>query len=569
MRTSDNCDAFVNLGNINNSYMQIEFGSLGIPSDSVITGGNITFEYADEKDTFTNQRLYCFNGTDGVLTAYPPIQTSDYTVTYELNTSCYTPVSRANDIQVRFGTFFSADFGQLNFDYVSVNVSVADKKEVNITIFNSTGEKAGSAIKIYNSTDDLIISGSDEVVVNLTIYQNYTIELSEQIDSENLTVQIVDLNITGDLNLTTQTVENYSSSLPSGYNRITSVFALNDTGLTYSYATIFIPNSTFIITKLFHCNNAWDFTEGDCDVGGWDVNETTDFNAKSNASHTFFNVTSFDGFGGGGSVWLEVELILPPGDTFVERYGVFDVNATVFCRGGACTDVFGTVRYNHSTKYPDLRVNTTYDDKPLFVNESSPLARKPCPTNSLDQDEYCNITWKVNATGALDSGWELGVLFNSTDTEIVENNTDNVTLTIVPCLEEITIQFSDIGFATLYPNSVGNPATENPNEYFNVTNSGTCTSNLWIKSTDLVDITNDTNTIGYSNISFNNVTDDFSSSYRMSDSYSIGNSSFKKDVSGNTNATTYFFLDLPPSYAEDYQGNITFCVNSSVRGTLC
>lgn len=449
------------------------------------------------------------------------------------------------------------------------NLTTTTTETINISVFNSTGDQTGTGIKIYNSSEELVGSGTDEVVTELYQYHNYTLEINEDVDGDFLTVKIVDLNISESFNIQSQTALSYTEALPPGYNKVSSVIAFNDTGLTYSYATIYIPNESFIFTDVFHCSDAWNYTEGDCDDGGWEVADISTYNAKSNASHTFFNVTTFDGYGGGGSVWLEVELILPPGDTFVEQYATFDVNATVFCRGGDCSDVFGTARYNSSSELPNIGVNETYGDEPIFINETSPQVTKPCVTNTLSDGEYCNVTWVLNATGALDGIIIFGVLFNSSDTEIVWNHTTNVTLTIVPCLEEITVHFSDIGFGTILPSSVGNPATQNPDDIFNVTNTGTCTSNIWIKSTNLVDVDATWNVIHYSNISFNNVTDDFASSARIGGTYQADNSTFKKDVPGDTNVTAYFFLDLPPSYSGDYSGNISFCLNSSVRGTLC
>jgi hypothetical protein len=449
------------------------------------------------------------------------------------------------------------------------NLTTTTTEAINISVFNSTGDPTGTGIKIYNSSDELVGSGTAEMVTELYQYQNYTLELNEDVDGDFLTIKVVDLNITGSFNIQSQTAPSYTETLPSGYNKISSVIAFNDTGLTYSYTTIYIPNESFTFTDVFHCNDAWNYTEGDCDDDGWEVADISAYNAKSNASHTFFNVTTFDGYGGGGEVWLEVELILPPGDTFVEQYATFNVNATVFCRGGDCSNVFGTARYNSSSDLPNIGVNTTYGDEPIFVNESSPQVTKACPTNTLSDGEYCNVTWVLNATGMLDGIIIFGVLFNSSDAAITWNHTANVTLTIVPCIEEITVHFSDIGFGTIFPNSVGNPAIQNPDDIFNVTNSGTCTSNVWIKSTNLVDVDATWNVIQYSNISFNNVTDDFASSARIGDSYQADNSTFKKDVPEGTNVTAYFFLDLPPSYSGDYSGNISFCLNSSARRTLC
>jgi hypothetical protein len=321
------------------------------------------------------------------------------------------------------------------------------------------------------------------------------------------------------------------------------------------------------VKYIMHCDGAWNYSNSSCDpVGSWVLNNPSFYSAKSNSTHIYFNVTSFDAYSGGGVAWLEVNLTLPPGDTFVERYNIYDVNATVFCRGANCRDVYGTVQYNGSSTYPIEGVNETYGDLPFFVNETLASAQKPCPGGTLKQNDYCNITWKINATGALDESWKIGVQFNSSDNRILDNHTDNVTITILSCIEEITINYDGVDFGTVLPTSYGNPATLNPTNQYNVTNTGTCTSNLWIKSSNF---TKDSDSIMYSNLTFNNVTNDYASAFRASNDYNIGNATFKRDMTPDTNATGYFFLDVPSIWSGDYEGNITFCMNTSERGTLC
>jgi hypothetical protein len=260
---------------------------------------------------------------------------------------------------------------------------------------------------------------------------------------------------------------------------------------------------------------------------------------------------------------LEVELVSPPGNTIVDDYVNFTVNATVYCRDGKCGDVYGTLRYNLTSPNPDTPVNTTFDDEPFFINETPAYALKTC-MNNMQQDDSCSVSWIVNATRAY-SEWKVGVLFNSSYPGL-DNNTENITITIVPCIEEMGLQFSNVSFGSIMPSSDGNDAVGNSNNDYNITNSGSCVSNVWIKASDLV---NDTDAITYANISFNNVTNNYGSSYRITDDYLSGNSTLKMNVPGSTNVTSYYFLDVPAIYAKKYSGNITVCLNSTEYVGLC
>jgi hypothetical protein len=287
------------------------------------------------------------------------------------------------------------------------------------------------------------------------------------------------------------------------------------------------------------------------------ANDTSD-NWNSSCTEPFSYITTPVGY-------LEVELVTPPGNTIVEVYKNFTVNATVYCKEGDCGDIYGTVRYNLTSANPDTPVNITYGDEPFFVNETPAYALKLC-SNNMQQDDFCNVTWNINATGIPDSEWKIGVLFNSSYFTLPKNHTNNITITIVSCIEELTLPFSNVGFGSLFPSTEGNQALENANNKYNVTNSGSCISDIWIKASDLV---NGTNEILYNNISFNNVTNSYSNSYRISNNYSSQNSSLKLDVPGSTNATSYYFLDVPAIYAGNYTGNLIFCLNSSAYPSLC
>jgi hypothetical protein len=262
--------------------------------------------------------------------------------------------------------------------------------------------------------------------------------------------------------------------------------------------------------------------------------------------------------------YLEVQLVTPPSALTVDQNSTFVVNASVYCRGGNCGTVNGTVRYNGTT-YPDTPINVTDYDKPFFVNESSPVASKACSTNPLnDADEFCNISWVINATGDYTNAWKVGVKFNSTTTGSVDNHTDNSTITIIPCTETIVLLWNKtLNFTNVNPNTINNSAPDNNNNLYNITNNGTCSLKIWIKGTNLQSATYNS-VIPVGNLSWNTTE---VTQTRLNTTYTLLDSL----LNPVTNITTYYWLDVPPTYAANYNGNITICSNDTQgrTGTVC
>jgi hypothetical protein len=260
-------------------------------------------------------------------------------------------------------------------------------------------------------------------------------------------------------------------------------------------------------------------------------------------------------------IYLEVRLVLPDPSktTYVTQNQTFIVNSTVFCRRGNCGNVSGILRYNLTSSFPDTSINTSEGEKPFFVQEPPypSNATKYCPSNPLTQDEFCNLTWVVNATGDLDTGWKMGVFFESNNQNVHENHTDNATIYITSCTEGVSLSWDSIDFGSLTPSTDYNPAPNNEQKFYNVTNTGTCTLNLWIRGADLQNITYNS-IIKVGNLSWSN----YSSSYiefhqNMSYSYVLLNSSLPP----GENLTTYYWLSIPPVYAGYYVGSVYVCGN--------
>ncbi|MEM7825374.1 MAG: hypothetical protein QW412_00760 [Candidatus Aenigmatarchaeota archaeon] len=279
-----------------------------------------------------------------------------------------------------------------------------------------------------------------------------------------------------------------------------------------------------------------------------------DTNNYWNASEIFSYITSNLG-------WLEVNLQFPLSYNIAQNKS-FLLNATVFCRNGSCGDVFGTPYYNLSSSFPDTQVNTSEGDRPFYVQEPPypSQATKVCLTNPLEENEFCNLTWIINATGEVESSWKLGVLFNSSFQ--VRNHTINSTVTITLIIESISFSFDHIDFGVLIPNTKAenNPAPGNTYNYYNITNTGTCELQLWIKGTDLINSTFNS-FISVGNLSWSNSTNVYDEGlvYPLTYSYKLLYSSLLPSF----NATTYYWLSVPSVYAGVYRGTITVCGNCS------
>ncbi|MEM7825069.1 MAG: hypothetical protein QXO27_03810 [Candidatus Aenigmatarchaeota archaeon] len=253
--------------------------------------------------------------------------------------------------------------------------------------------------------------------------------------------------------------------------------------------------------------------------------------------------------------YLEVELVLPSTEepnNVVQNF-TFLVNATVFCRNAYCGNVYGTLMYNLTSPYPDTVINTTYGDKPLFVNETPALAIKACPNNPLNANDFCNLTWIVNASGEINNDWKIGVYFNSSYPEVQPNVTENATLSIVSCTIDFNLSWSSIEFGELNPNTYNNSAPGNAkNEYNLSVNSGSCNIDFYIRGTDLINETYGW-IIKVGNISWSNISNDINNGYfPLKDTNSV----IKLNVLQNTNVTTWYWINVPPVYAGTYNGTI-------------
>ena len=515
-----------------------------------------------------------FAGTDVLHSIYwqDDVALSGYIFSFDNGTGTF-----ANDSFIEFsGTGWSNVTKSINFtagatigwrvfaNDTSNNVGASEiyiynatiAKQFNITIYNSSSLQDNNVtISVLSADESLTVaSGSGNVTTFLNLGQNYTLSIAKSLPENNLTAKIVNLNVTGDLNITSQIINSYIGLQPDSFSVATTVFAFNDSGLSYEYATVYIPNGGKNINRILHCTD-WNFTSGNCtDSANWTVNATSDYAMQQNSTHFWFNTSEFDGYGG-GSVYLEVALVAPDPLvlTNVIQNQTFTVNATVYCRGGDCGNVSGTLRYNHTSVNPDTPMNTTQGDQPFYINETPAYSTKNCATTPLLQDQFCNITWVVNATDPTLSSWKIGVNFSSNDTSISSNYTDNATVSVVPCIADVTLSWHSVTFPEpTIPSPIPYGAIGNADYQYNITvNQGSCNTDLYIKGADF-----ENQTFGYSfgigNLTWSNTSNSYDTSYNMTASYEP----LMLNVPEITNVTTWYWLNVPPVFAANYNSTV-------------
>lgn len=329
---------------------------------------------------------------------------------------------------------------------------------------------------------------------------------------------------------------------------------------TYDYNSSLPLNYTVIDENLDKCwynlDNGDNNTLTDC--------QNTTFNVSEGA-HTLYLFAN-DTFGNINNTvnvnfsieipktgMLEVELKMPVPEftTNVIQNKTFVINATIYCRNGLCGNVNGTARYNLTSSGPDTPINITEGDVPLYIAEIPASATKSCPAE-LGKDEYCNLSWIVNATGSLNSDWNVDVDFQSNLSEIQDNDTTDANVYITSCTVDFTLHWSIINFGALNPSTTSNSAPGNPGSEYNISvNPGSCSLDLYIRGTDMTNSSLD-NIIGVGNLTWSNVTNSYDESFSMTATDSV----IKKAVPSGTNVTTWYWINVPPVYAGHYNSTI-------------
>jgi hypothetical protein len=484
--------------------------------------------------------FFYLSGSDVQHAMSPTGEMRSYLTVWRSGTPYASSQMRRNDIKV--------DYFTAALDYTTSSV-----KKINITVTNASGDTVSNTeIWVYNQNNELVaqktISEGDSKVENkLSQNYNYTIITKSPADENYLVSKIVNINISADREINPQIVDNYTGELPSSISYIYSIYAIDDSGLKFEYSSLQFPLEDGDVPDfVVHCKD-WDFDAGDCN--SWEVNASSDYGMQNNSTHMWFNVTHFQGQGGGTQGWLEVTLNVPPDDTVIPHERNFTVNATAICRDFNCGDVSGTGLYNGSVITDASRAT------PFYTFDTQ---LQGCSTNPLSKDEECELTWIVNSTWNLGTVWNISVNFTGTKTP--ENETDRSLVEIGKVLV-FSLTYDKLRFGLIDPGVSDTAAEYNDNDYYNV--SVNANSNyldfLWIKGTKLVGQKNKAYNISIGNVTWGLVNNPGGSN-PVGEDYSLVDT----NVPSGQNKTMYYWIDVPYGISyQQYKGNMTIMANAT------
>lgn len=495
------------------------------------------------------------SGYPANYTDFDDPETTDFNSAPDIENVSQPTIAKTNTAKVTWNGFINAsgtDFDQ-NIIYTNNNVTILSQN------LNNTFDSSANITMYYlNYTETPVIYRDGELCLsdcsvinydsqnltfNVTHFTSYT-------TGENSKLTIWDLNDTEGGGKSIYTDQN--ATFFANYTNTTDGKSINGTGV---YCNISFnvtgtwaewKNMTFNQTSLLYEYNR-----------SFDTSETLEWNVSCYGSsldhevlNTTDNITILPGY-------LEVELIYPPISLLMAKHSNITVNGTIYCRGGSCGNVQGTVRYNSTSDDPDVAISTLVGTEPFYIQESNPLSVRSCSNNPLTKDEYCNITWIINASGDSDTGWEVGILFNSTNNQVLDNHTSNSTISIIECFNDIAVNWDYIDFGNMMPNTNENSASGNPGKDYNISSyEWSCNLDIWINGTDFENTTYNS-VIGVGNMTWNR-TGDVSSTILTHD-YDL----IQSDLARNTNLTTYYWFNLPPAYKGKYDGRISIKTNDT------
>jgi uncharacterized delta-60 repeat protein len=293
------------------------------------------------------------------------------------------------------------------------------------------------------------------------------------------------------------------------------------------------------------CNVSW--TINATGPVGSEWNFTVNFTVNPSNDTGGFGVTITGGAGPVSSPRLSVVLDRPEPSTTTNVFqnATFNITANVTCLGGSCGTVDGVPRYNVSGTVPDTDINGTAGEAPFYNS----TVNQTCGT--MNQDDLCQLSWLVNATG--NPGLDYNIDVNFTSDTLESNATTSAKISIISCTVDFTLHWTSISFGTLNPNTQNNIAPGNSNQTYNTTvNQGSCNLDLYLKGSDFTNGTTSA-VIEVGNISWNNQSNDPGTSVNLT----YINTLIQGDVTPDTNITTWYWMSVPPAFAARYNGTIS------------
>ncbi|MBN2102326.1 MAG: hypothetical protein JW716_05650, partial [Candidatus Aenigmarchaeota archaeon] len=526
-----------------------------------------TTGYAQLKHDFSEyevgpQTLYCVIGNELSMYYYAVLggdqATGSPTLYGYLNTSIILPALNSN--------FMKGQTVQLNTTTKDENLTTVSPPTVlwyNTTSQIASGENTtwvipslhstGPETIIVNSSNQYYYNGTNTTTIYVWGYSNITWNSPppgttySQGTNVTLRCDVKDAN-------TSAGIENYTVSFYVANS--TNVYYIgNDDTSSTGLALQYWDATGFSIGEYYpKCN-----ITSDADVY---------YNAtSSNQANTTINISEAT-----TNAWLSVTLETPPtilGDGnatedigyLVGKDRYFIVNATAICHDDNCGIVNAALRYNYTSADPDTNIPVSYSTMHPFFTDDGTNPRT-CSSNLLI-NENCTVSFRVNASGSLNSLWKIDVQFTSSAT--APNATDNASIQIGRVLV-MDITFDSIDFGSLDPNTTGNVAPGNALGSYVISvdnNSNDISGGIWKMGTDLANASLP-NVIGVTNMTMCTV-DNYAgcnSGNRVNITYSILQN--QNYVNSGTNVTSYFWIDIPSGiYAGEYAGTIYIKSNTT------
>ncbi|MBN2251837.1 MAG: hypothetical protein JW724_07175 [Candidatus Altiarchaeota archaeon] len=247
--------------------------------------------------------------------------------------------------------------------------------------------------------------------------------------------------------------------------------------------------------------------------------------------------------------YLEVGLSLPCDNTTIGANRTFVVNATVTCRGTNCGNVEATARYNTTSQQPDTEMQTC-PDSPFCIVSGTEQAI--CGT--LDRDQTCVVNYTINATGTLDTWYDVGVKFLSqyAGTALTEGASVKTSIVLI-----LTVDPSFIDWEVQEPGQNCTPGEETPKSVkIKLDANSNDAGGVYIKGTDLV---NASNSIGIGNVTWCDDCGMCANGANMGYEWQ----QVRGTTLSGTNISTDYWLDIPAVHFGRYGGELYVKANVS------